>query len=181
MQATLLEPVMPHPMPQGSMIGGEIYDILRNDHRVVMSVIDAIEKTTDAGRRKDMFSYVRTELVMHSKAEEEVFYRPLRQLSQAAEILEQAEEEHHQIEHLLMELQTTSAEKDSWLESLRALRAVLQRHVAKEESELFAAAKSVYSTMEAEDIGMRMIAEKGKLGMENPLTVVSRKVKELME
>jgi hemerythrin superfamily protein len=157
-----------------------IYDILKADHRIVINVLNAIEKIYDPERRKDLFSFMRTELVMHSKAEEEVLYKPLRQKTNEEVLLETSFEEHHEIEHLLIDIQTSSARSDDWLDKVRQLRSVIERHVAREESELFRLAQIQFSTEDAENIGVRMMEEKGKLGMENPITVMGRKIQEMV-
>jgi len=45
---------------------------------------------------------------------------------------------------------------------------------------IFPLAQERFSASEAEQIGLRMLAEKGKLGMPNPVTVAARKVKEMV-
>jgi hemerythrin superfamily protein len=157
-----------------------IYDMLKNDHRTVLAAIDAIEKTTDPNRRKDLFSFIRTELTMHSKAEEEVLYRPLRERTQNDMLLETSFEDHHAVEELLGDIQATDADDREWLDKVRQLRSLLETHIQKEEGPLFELAKSQFGDEEAERISMRMMEEKGKLGMENPVAVLTRKVKELV-
>ncbi len=158
-----------------------IYDLLIQDHRMVMHILDAIEQVSDPERRKDLFSFMRTELVMHSKAEEEVLYQPLRELTTDRTLMEGALDDHHEIEQLLMSLQITSAEDADFMKKIRQLRSVLKHHVAKEESDIFHLAQQHYSLEEAQDMGARMMEEKGKFGMENPLAVLTHKFKEMMQ
>jgi hemerythrin superfamily protein len=161
--------------------GSTIYDLLKADHAMVMSALDSLEKITDAVRRKDVFSFIRTELVMHSKAEEEVFYQPLREVANHDMLLvESSFDDHHDIEHLLMEIQMTSALNESWIEKVRELRGIILHHVTKEETDMFNLAQEYFSVEEEEDMAIRMMEEKGKLGMENPFTVAARKMKDLM-
>lgn len=159
----------------------DIYTILKNDHQRIFQAIDAMEQLTDSDRKKDLFSFIRTEIVMHSKAEEEVFYRPLRGKAASKSLIEHSFDEHHEVEHLLFEIQTTSADDSKWMEKIRQLRAVLTHHIQKEETEIFQLAQAQFSAEQAENIGTRMLEEKGKLGMENPLTMISRKIKETVE
>lgn len=160
--------------------GSTIYDLLRTDHEIVMSALDSLEKITDPERRKDVFSFIRTELVMHSKAEEEVFYRPLREATSNGLLIGSSFDDHHEIEHLLMDLQMSSAATEEWMDKVRQLRGVILHHVMKEETDLFRLAQTTFTTEEAEDIAIRMMEEKGKLGMENPFVVAARKMKEFM-
>ncbi len=158
----------------------QIYDILKNDHRTVLSILNSAEAAPDADRRKHILSLAHTELAMHSKAEEEVLYRPLRDRLTENQIIHHSFDEHDEIDKLLAKLQSTSAEDSEWMENLSRLRGVLERHIAKEEGEVFMLAQQTFSAVEAEEIGISMLSEKGKLGMPNPVRVAARKIKELV-
>lgn len=157
-----------------------IYDILKADHKQVIDIIDTIGKVTDPGRRKSLITLVHTELAMHSKAEEEVLYRTLSDRLEDDEIIEHSFEDHDEIDHLLAKLQFGSAKDEEWTDNLRHLRAVLQRHITKEETDVFNLAQHLFSNQEAEELGTRMLEEKGKLGMPNPFMVAARKFKEIV-
>jgi hemerythrin superfamily protein len=157
----------------------EIYDILRADHKNVLNIMDAFEKAGD-DERKGILTLVHTELAMHSKAEEEVFYRPLKKRLANDEIIDNSFDDHDEIDKLLGKLQFSSAKKEEWMEKIRKLRMVLEHHIKVEESQLFPLAQEKFSEPEAKQIGLRMLAEKGKLAMPNPVTVAARKVKELV-
>lgn len=162
--------------------GSTIYDILSADHAMVASAMDAIEHISDPTQRKNVFSFIRTELVMHSAAEEEAFYRPLRKAvrnQREKEMIEHAFDDHHDIESLLLELQTSSAAKSSWMDKIRELQSIFRHHVREEESHIFRIAQDIFSTKEAKDIAIHMLEEKGRLGMENPFAVAMHKVREL--
>jgi hemerythrin superfamily protein len=165
--------------------GSTIYDLLIADHALVMSALDGIEKITDPDRCKDVFSFVRTELIMHSKAEEEVFYRPLREaikngaIEADNDLIKTSFDDHDEIEHLLMDIQLSSAHDNDWIEKIRELRSVIKHHVIKEETDLFHLAKTVFSTEEAEDIAIRMMEKKANLSIENPHALFRAKAKEV--
>ena len=158
----------------------DIYNILKTDHRTVMDIIHTIEGAADADRRKHIITLVHTELAMHSKAEEEVLYRPLRDRLNDKKVIEDSFDDHDEIDKLLATLQTTSAEDAEWMTHLFKLRDVLHDHIQKEENQVFALAQQEFSEVEAAEIGERMLEEKGKLGMPNPLMVMARKVKEMV-
>jgi hemerythrin superfamily protein len=157
----------------------EIYDILKTDHRNVLNMMDAVEKA-DEDDRKSILTLVHTELAMHSKAEEEVFYRPLKKKLSNHVIIDHSFDDHDEIDKLLGTLQLSSARKEEWMENIRKLRMVLERHIKTEESQVFLLAQEQFSSQEAQQIGLHMLAEKGKLGIPNPVTVAARKVKELV-
>jgi hemerythrin-like domain-containing protein len=161
-----------------------IYEVLKMDHRMVMSIIDTIEMIPDGSRRKAMLSLMRVELNMHANSEEEHFYNPLRarlnESSTAGQMLETAEDEHHQVEKMLMKLQMGGGESEDWLDYLRALRAMLQRHILKEESDVFHLAQEVFGTLEAADMAARFLEGKGRLAMENPIGMAAHAVRDML-
>lgn len=154
-----------------------IYDVLRMDHKMVIDAFEAIEALDNPDRRKDVFRFIRTELTMHARAEEEVFYRPLRERVHGNFLLESAFNDHALVDSLLLELQILSAASPNWLDTARALRAALQRHIMKEEYDIFRIAEQHFTTLEAFEMGCRMLEEKGKLGMENPIHALGKKLK----
>jgi len=70
-----------------------IYDVLKLDHRMVISLIDTIEMVPEGARRKDMLSLLRVELNMHANSEEDAFYDMLRQRVPDPGLIETAEDE----------------------------------------------------------------------------------------
>lgn len=157
-----------------------IYEILKVDHRIVLNIIDTIEQSSDAHRRKHLITLAHTELVMHSKAEEEVFYRPLREQTGDDALLGHSFEEHDRIDLLLGKLQAGAADSAEWMRDLRELREVLEAHIALEEKDVFSLAQQTFSDADAMEIGARMLEEKSRFAMPNPVNVALRKAKELI-
>lgn len=156
----------------------QIYDILKQDHRQVMEIMDTIGPDMPKDHRKHIITLVHTELAMHSKAEEEVFYRPLRERLKDDTAIEHSFDDHDEIDRLLARLQFTSADNDEWMQYLNDLRSIVREHVAKEESDIFVVAQKHFSEAEAEQMAENLLAEKGKLGMPNPISVAAHKLKE---
>ncbi len=156
-----------------------IYDILKMDHRMAIGIIDAIEPVGDGSRRKDILKFLRLELAMHARAEEEAFYEVLRRRVAVKMQLDIAEDEHRQLEKLLSQLSNGTGEGEGWLSALRDLRAVLQRHIEKEEADIFHIAEGVFTSDEASDMAARFVEAKGRLGMENPVGAAGHAVRHL--
>ncbi len=157
-----------------------IYEILATDHRTVLNIIDTIEKSESPERRKHLITLAHTELAMHSKAEEEVFYRPLREQTGDDGLLGHSFQEHDKIDALLASLQFGSAEDAEWMRNLRELRRVLEAHIALEEKDVFALAQANFDDAEAFEIGAQMLEEKSRFAMPNPVNVALSKAKELL-
>lgn len=159
-----------------------IYELIEHDHRRLLDVLDSIEATpsTNAEQRKRLFSYFRTELVMHSKPEEKIFYGALRSTDLGRHLVEESMDEHHTLERLVIDIQTSSAKDEDWIGKLRTLRQVIETHMQREESEAFTLARQSFKAQDAEDLADRMLAEKGRYGMETTVAVTGETLKERM-
>lgn len=168
------------PGPNSAGRAMNIYEVIRHDHRRLLDVLASIVATpeTDMELRKRLFSYFRTELVMHSKAEEDVFYSALKRSDLGRALVEESMNDHHALERLVMDVQTSSLRLDDWIGKLRTLYQVIETHIEKEESEVFTLAKQLFSAQDAEDLADRMLADKSHYVIENPVAIVSKKIRE---
>lgn len=160
-----------------------IYQLIADDHRRLQDILESIEATPphEHERRINLFSHFRTEIVMHSRTEEEVLYKPVRELAHDEMLIDISMEEHHDIERRVLDIQADSADSEEWIAKVLDLRAVLERHVQKEEQEVFRVAQTLFSNRQAELLADRMLEEKGKLGTEDPFVVIGRRIREMVE
>ena len=139
-----------------------IYEFLKKDHKAVSQLFEKLEtEQNDVEKATATFKELKTNLAAHSKAEEEVFYSPLKKASKdAVEITTEGDQEHHVIGLLLMELSRLTVNTTDWKAKLHVLKEIVEHHVEEEESETFAKAKKVFSEDEAEEICVKMQAKK---------------------
>lgn len=139
-----------------------IYEVLKRDHRHVEHLFKRIQKSLD---RKDLsevpelFDELKTELTAHSKAEQEVFYQPLKVLSRNEEgedLSWEGDEEHHVIRLLLSELSRVPFHSEEWAAKMKVLCEVVDHHVEEEEEEIFKEARKVFTEDEADKIADEM-------------------------
>src|SRR5438094_390220 len=78
--------------------------ILREDHRKVKDIFRQFEDTEDQQTKKQLVDQALTELTVHAKLEEEIFYPAVRREGGIGELIDEAEEEHHVAEMLIDEL-----------------------------------------------------------------------------
>jgi hemerythrin-like domain-containing protein len=121
----------------------DIFELLRRDHRQVRGLLDEMEGTEDrdAVRRQDLFERLVTELEAHSQAEEDVFYSVLEKHADMAERIDEARQEHDDLDQMLEELDEISAGDAGWMDKIHELRQVFQRHIDEEEGDLFSRAR----------------------------------------
>lgn len=96
----------------------------------------------DAGRAP-IAQKICQELTVHAQIEEEVFYPAVRQaVPDAAELLDEAEQEHQQVKDLVAQIQGL-ANADAAMDDLVAqLNRCVEHHVKEERDELFPKAKA---------------------------------------
>ena len=139
-----------------------IYEVLKRDHRHVEHLFKRIEKALDKkdfSEVPELFDELKTELTAHSKAEQEVFYQPLKILSadpQGKDLSWEGEEEHHVIRLLLSELSRVPFHSEEWSAKMKVLSEVVDHHVEEEEEEIFVKARKVFSEEDAENIAEDM-------------------------
>lgn len=134
-----------------------IYELLKKDHRTVKGLFKKLKKAKGE-EAKTIFNDIKAELIVHATAEEECFYAPLRTASQeeGEELAWEGKEEHHVVALLLNELAVLQPDTEAWTAKVTVLEEMIDHHVEEEESEIFSAAREVFSTKEAQDMAKEM-------------------------
>lgn len=148
-----------------------IYEVLKRDHRHVEHLFKRIAKALDKkdfSEVPELFDELKTELTAHSKAEQEVFYQPLKVLGgeDGKGLSWEGDEEHHVIRLLLGELSRVPFHSEEWSAKIKVLNEVVDHHVEEEEEEIFKQARKVFSEDDAEKIAEDMESLKSAYKME---------------
>lgn len=130
----------------------DIFQRLKQDHRTVEQLLERAKKSDGASARQ-LVEKIRSELVAHSEAEAEVFYRRLAQEDTLREQIAEARQEHHVVRVLLQELGRVDPEGLTFKAKLTVLAEQVRHHVEEEEREMFAAARGVLRSGEADELG----------------------------
>jgi hemerythrin superfamily protein len=134
-------------------VAADIFELLARDHRNVRALLDEIEGAEDDGQRQALFCQLIDEVEAHSQAEDDVFYTTLDATGDLADKIDDARQEHDQVEALLEELDALPVSGDDWLEKVREIRLIIERHVAEEEEHIFPLARPVLGAEEAMRLG----------------------------
>jgi hemerythrin superfamily protein len=131
-----------------------IYAALKKDHAKVESLLNQLVLSSENGTNdwKTLITQIRDELIPHSRAEEALFYNPIRETEFGKGVIMHSYQEHAMAETDLRTLQAMKAINANWTALAKKLRSDLLHHVKEEESKVFAAGKLVFSESEAEDI-----------------------------
>jgi Hemerythrin HHE cation binding domain len=143
----------------------DIYQLLRVDHQNVIELFDELERTParPAKARADVYEQLRTELLTHVQAEQEVFYTALLDRVPERDLVLEAFEEHGVLERMFKDIDACAMNDEKWLAKVNVLREIVEHHIEEEESELFRTARDVLSREEGEAIAEEVEARKAEL------------------
>ena len=122
-----------------------IFDLLRKDHEEIKDILDKIDADLhqDGAALSALFARLRSAVLAHAKAEEEVFYSVLEDHDQTEELAEHAEDEHQEVEEMLEQMSAEAPGDASWRMTFEHAARALRRHIREEESAMFRAARLV--------------------------------------
>lgn len=139
---------------------------LHNDHREVAALMERIEGSGDNAQRRELFEEMKTKLLSHAHAEQEVLYRRL-EASQDENSRSFAHEGINEHEMLEQQLQKMSAAGDKtsevWTAELKVLRELVEHHVAEEESTGFSCARNDFDKRELEAMAAEFQSRKAQM------------------
>jgi hemerythrin superfamily protein len=138
------------------------FTLLKADHKKVAGILEKIDETTERGvkTREELFTQLKTELDIHTRIEETIFYPALKDADETRDITLEAFEEHKVVKTLLGELESLGKDKEEWTAKFTVLKENIEHHVEEEEGEMFPKARKVLGEDGAETLGTRM--EKAK-------------------
>jgi iron-sulfur cluster repair protein YtfE (RIC family) len=138
------------------------FTLLKADHKKVAGILGKIDETTERAvkTREELFTQLKTELDIHTRIEETIFYPALKDADETRDITLEAFEEHKVVKTLLGELESLGKDKEEWTAKFTVLKENIEHHVEEEEGEMFPKARKVLGEDGAETLGTRM--EKAK-------------------
>jgi len=145
-----------------------IYESLKSDHDKVEKLLQKLNKAQGAEADERTFQTMKTELILHSKAEEKVFYSALRAHSEARDLVQHAQGEHKKVEELLEEMSDLDPQEEDFRTQLEELHSAVKDHVEEEEGKMFDLARKLIPSDEARRLDESFQQEKNNLKSELP-------------
>ena len=139
---------------------------LHNDHSEVDSLMDRIMDSEDGAERAALFDEMKTKLLAHAHAEQEVLYRPLEasQNEASRSFALEGTNEHQILENQLQKLSADSNKAgEQWMAELKVLSELVEHHVNEEEGTGFSCARNEFDKDELEAMGQRFQTRKAQL------------------
>jgi iron-sulfur cluster repair protein YtfE (RIC family) len=143
-------------------------ELLKNNHEMVLSLIDELadnvrqieqtEQDTVDCERMNMFGEFRDTLTQHTRLEEQMFYPELEGFSETRLLVNESYREHKRIRDVLATMENLRKERhcDRWDDKLKELQRNLQRHITREEDELFPKAIQRLGVAKLESLYLKM-------------------------
>lgn len=147
--------------------------LLKADHSAVKKLFRAYEKAEkaeDNAKKKTIFDQIATELDIHAKVEEEIFYPAMKATDEEEavdEVLE-ALEEHGIVKSLLAQLKKMKPEDETFDAKVTVLIESVEHHAGEEEDEMFPDAEKELGEAKLKELGARIEKRKAELGAPPP-------------
>jgi iron-sulfur cluster repair protein YtfE (RIC family) len=140
----------------------DLYQLLKQDHQKAKRLFEQLSDTSDRAvkSRERLFAQLKQELELHTEVEEQHFYPALREQEETKDLIEEALEEHNEVNELLQELDGPDKDDESWVEQLSELQENVEHHVEEEETQLFPRAQKVLKKEQADEIAAAIEKEK---------------------
>lgn len=144
----------------------DIYAYIKRDHLKVADLMQQLLDIRLAAFHRRLFDQIKTELLLHTEAEERIFYRAIDQAAgeQATEEeMAHAFDDHSEIRGLLQELSELSENDEMWMVKFGELKHAVEHHIQDEESHVWKKARMVLSSDQERTLARDMDREKQKL------------------
>src|SRR6185312_11686766 len=141
--------------------GGKAMKLLKKDHDEVKALFDRFEEAKGGAAKTRIAREACRLLTVHSRIEDELFYPALRLRLSDGELVDEADEEHHEAKILIAELSLMNGGEPNFVAKFLVLSENARHHIAEEEYEIFPAARR--TSIDFDALGDRMEKRKAEL------------------
>ena len=148
-----------------SKTGVDAITLLTDDHKKVKKLFKDFEKLKEEeGSAKEKAALVKeicTELSVHAKVEEEIFYPAVREAIDDDDLMDEADVEHAGAKDLIAQLQSMKPADDHYDAKVTVLGEYIDHHVKEEQEDMFVKARK--AKVDTVELGEQIAARKEKL------------------
>jgi len=152
----------PRPARRASARPKDAISMLRADHTRVQEMFERFESVRDPSRKEKLVQQICSELKLHARLEEEIFYPAVREAIRADDLMDEATVEHQSAKDLIRQLETMSAGDALYDAKVTVLGEYIKHHVKEEQNEMFPKVRA--SRLDLKELGERMRAQKDGAG-----------------
>ena len=147
--------------------------LLKADHRKVKELFRKYEAAGNRAyqKKKAIAAEIFTEISLHSRLEEELFYPAVKEQTDedGKDLVAESLEEHHLVAILIEELKALDPQDERFDAKLTVLMENVEHHIEEEEGELFPEAEDVLGEA-IDNLGAQMKERKEQLMASSPST-----------
>jgi hemerythrin superfamily protein len=138
-------------------------ELLKQDHQRVKKLFEQSERTKDTKQQKQMFKEIKSELDLHTRIEETIFYPAMEEHEELKEMVLESLEEHKQVKTVLREMSRISPSSEKFRPKLKVLKDNVEHHaIEEEEGTFFPKVRKLIDDAELDRLGDEMEAAKQK-------------------
>ncbi len=144
----------------------DIYAYIKRDHLKVADLMQQLLDIRLAAFHRRLFDQIKTDLLLHTEAEERTFYRAMEAATReqaTGEEMAHAVHDHGEIRALLDELTELSENNEMWMVKFGELKHAVAHHVQDEETNVWKKARMVLTHDQERTLARDMDREKQKL------------------
>jgi hemerythrin superfamily protein len=135
--------------------------LLRADHKLVSGLFAEYEKTRSTAKKKELVSQICTELTVHARVEEEIFYPAVKLALKDDELIPEATVEHATLKALIAQVEGVEPDGEMFDARIKVMAEYVKHHVKEEQNEMFPKANSTKLDMLA--LGAKLSERKAEL------------------
>src|SRR6185437_8384094 len=129
-------------------------ELLRKDHRTVLTLLRKFEKSRDEREQQDLCGEIVVELAAHTALEEDCFYPYVREATDRLDLIEEATIEHGTAKELMQALGARNVEPARFHALVKVLGEYVTMHVREEEERIFPVVEKLGIDLEALGLGL---------------------------
>ncbi|MCU0567813.1 MAG: hemerythrin domain-containing protein [Oculatellaceae cyanobacterium Prado106] len=130
-----------------------ILDLIEVDHQQIEQLFDEMDADSDQAQQLEIFTQIYCAMILHSRAEELVFYPAMRDFQQTEGYIEEAEQEHNATSILLEAMLKLNPADDEFQTKYRYLKENMLNHIEEEEEEIFEAVRASMDDSALDQLG----------------------------
>jgi len=116
-----------------SGVAGGAIEMLKQDHRKVERLFEEFGKSSDDHRKEELAEQICSELIIHTKLEEEMFYPACRKVGVEEHTMDEAQVEHDGAKVFINDLLDSQPDEPFWEAKVSVLRELVKHHIQEEE------------------------------------------------
>nr|WP_218646453.1 hemerythrin domain-containing protein [Pseudomonas umsongensis] len=133
---------------------------MRESHERQRTYAKALIRTSgDTPERVDAYKQLKSELQAHETAEERHFYIPLMEFDNGVDLSRHAISEHHEMDEMMEELDSTEMSSPAWLATAKKLSEKVHHHLEEEEQKFFQMAGKLLDDKQKESLATQYVKE----------------------